>query len=268
MENYKIGQLTKTMGVSPHLLKHYEKFDLIIPTKDHETNYRYYDFGQFGRLIQSKKFRNIGFSIKDTSDLVKGIDNTKLNEMLSKHIDSLQVEIENLKLQQKLAIDLYDSSVECDERLNQWFIEMMPTRYILIQSDNKRLIEEHHSLIGEINLIDHAPITESLLYIPKSNLKTEDFSYHWCLGISQTALDFLQLAVDERFIRIDSCRVFTTYLKVKIPYTENKVLIHAIKEIFTAYPFHCSGDIVAILLKSTCEDEILYQYFKIYIPID
>ena len=101
MENYKIGQLTKTMGVSPHLLKHYEKFDLIIPTKDHETNYRYYDFGQFGRLIQSKKFRNIGFSIKDTSDLVKGIDNTKLNEMLSKHIDSLQVEIENLKLQQK-----------------------------------------------------------------------------------------------------------------------------------------------------------------------
>lgn len=268
MESYKIGQLTKTMGVSSHLLKHYEKFDLIIPIKDHETNYRYYDFGQFGRLIQSKRFRNIGFSIKDTSDLVKGINNKKLNETLSKHIDYLQVEIENLKLQQKLATDLYHSSLVCDERLNQWFIEMMPTRYILMQSDNKRLIEENHSLIGEINLIDHAPITESLLYIPKSNLVTDRFSYHWCLGILETELDFLQLSVDERFIRLDSCRVFTTYLKVQIPYTDNKVLIHAIKEIFTTYPFHCCGDMVAILLKSTCEDEVLYHYFKICIPID
>ena len=33
MSHYKIGQLTKTMGVSSHLLKHYESLVLFIHTK-------------------------------------------------------------------------------------------------------------------------------------------------------------------------------------------------------------------------------------------
>lgn len=268
MESYKIGQLTKTMGVSSHLLKHYEKFDLIIPTKDHETNYRYYDFGQFGRLIQSKRFRNIGLSIKDTSDLVKGMDNAQLNETLNKHIQSLQAEIEKLQFQKQLACRLFDTSLNCDEHLNQWFIEMMPSQYILKQSDNKKLIEDNHSLIGDINLIDHAPITESILYIPKENLTSDAFNYHWSLGIHESALEDLNIKLDERFIHMPSLRAFTTYLKVEVPYTENCILIERIKALFNPFPFNCCGDIIAILVKSTCENNEQYQYFKIYIPID
>ncbi|MGL4336397.1 MAG: MerR family transcriptional regulator [Turicibacter sp.] len=268
MNHYKIGQLTKTMGVSSHLLKHYEKFDLIYPIKDNDTNYRYYNFGQFGRLIQSKKFRNLGFSIKETSDIINLYTNEQLNTSLKTHMTYLQNEIERLQFQKELTTNLYEDSLNCDAYLNQWFIEMMPTRYILKQSDNKTLIEENNSLINQINLIDHVPIIESILYIPKDNLSKETFSYHWCLGLQETSMNQIQLTLDDRFIKIPQHRVFVTYLKVKIPYTCNSLFINLIKETFNPLPFHCCQDLIAILLKSVFEDETPYQYFKILIPID
>lgn len=268
MNNYKIGQLTKTMGVSSHLLKHYEKFDLIFPIKDHDTNYRYYNFTQFGRLIQSKTFRNLGFTIKDTSDLINCYENHRLNTILKNHIVCLETEIKNLTLKKQLTEKLYQTSLACDTHLNEWFIETMPARYILQQSNNRTLIEENHSLIENVNLIDHLPITESILYIPKENLESTQFKYHWSLGITLDAFNLLDLPFDQRFIKIESHRAFVTYLKVPTPYTTNSVLINNIKSQFNSFPFKCCGDLLAIHLKSTCEQNQSFHFFKIYIPIE
>lgn len=268
MSRYKIGQLTKTMGVSPHLLKHYEKFDLIYPRKDQETNYRYYDFGQFGRLIQSKKYRNLGFSIKDTSDMINGANNETLNRHLNTHINQLVENIAKLQLQKQLTEIIYKESQQCDEYLDQWFIEMMPGYHILKQSNNRELIEVNHSLLDdEINLIDYVPIVESLLLIPKENLQAPDFHYHWCLGIQDERLDQLAVTLDERFIFVPSHRAFVTYVKLETPYTENQRLILKIKSLFDPYPFTCCDNLLATLIKSSTEGEDQYQYLKVYIPI-
>lgn len=268
MSRYKIGQLTKTMGVSSHLLKHYEKFDLISPRKDQETNYRYYDFGQFGRLIQSKKYRNLGFSIKDTSDMINDVSNETLNTRLNTHVTQLAEDIAKLQFQKQLTEMIYKESQQCDKYLDQWFIEMMPGYYILKQSNNRELIEENHSLLGDdINLIDYVPIVESLLLIPKEYLEVPDFHYHWCLGIQDERLDQLDVTIDERFIFVPSCRAFVTYVKLATPYTENQRLILKIKSLFEPYPFTCCGDLLAIFIKSSTEGHDQYQYLKIYIPI-
>lgn len=269
MSYYKIGQLTKTMGVSSHLLKHYEKFGLIYPYKDEETNYRYYDFSQFGRLIQSKKYRNIGLSIKDTSDIVNSYDNTSLNQHIKNHILTLEKEISQLVIQKELTEKLYAESLQCDENLNQWYIEMMPTYYILKQSNNKDLIEENHSIVNDqVNLIDHLPLAESLIYIPKSNLSNHPFTYHWCLGIQEKFSTNLGLTLDKRFVTFPKHRAFVTYLKLPTPYTNNQLLIQAIKSIFDPYPFNACGDLIGILIKRTQEEGKTFHYFKFYIPIE
>ena len=269
MSHYKIGQLTKTMGVSSHLLKHYEKFGLIYPHKDEETNYRYYEFRQFGRLIQSKKYRNIGLSIKDTSDIVNSYDNESLNQHIKHHIKTLEQEISQLVIQKELTEQLYRESLQCDENLNQWYIEMMPTYYILKQSNNKELIEENHSIVNnQINLIDHLPLTESLIYMPQSNLTNSQFTYHWCLGIQEKFSINLGLTLDKRFLTFPQHRAFVTYLKLPTPYTNNQLLIKTIKSLFDHYPFTCCGDLIGILIKTTQEEGKTFHYFKVYVPIE
>ena len=89
MAKYKIGQLSKTMGVSTHSIKHYEKFKLVYPCKDDATNYRYYDLSQYARIIDCKKFRNIGVPIKDISLLLNNSSNDDFNNILQHHISDL-----------------------------------------------------------------------------------------------------------------------------------------------------------------------------------
>ena len=158
MAKYKIGQLSKTMGVSTHSIKHYEKFRLVYPHKDDATNYRYYDLSQYARIIDCRKFRNIGVPIKDISLLLNNSNNAEFNDIIKTHISDLDSQIETLIRQRDLAKTLYNRSKSCDKYLNEWFIDIIPSIYFLKQSNNTEIIEENHSFIDGINLIDYVPI--------------------------------------------------------------------------------------------------------------
>ena len=94
------------MGVSTHSIKHYEKFRLVHPHKDDTTNYRYYDLSQYARIIECRKFRNIGVPIKDISLLLNDSNNNEFNEILEDHISDLDSQIKTL-LHQKSLLRLY-----------------------------------------------------------------------------------------------------------------------------------------------------------------
>lgn len=113
MAQYKIGQLSKTMGVSTHSIKHYEKFKLVYPCKDDATNYRYYELSQYARLIECKKFRNIGVPIKNISLLLNNSDNDNFSNILNKHILDLSDQINTLVHQKELTESLLNKSNLC-----------------------------------------------------------------------------------------------------------------------------------------------------------
>ncbi|HAX74090.1 MAG TPA: MerR family transcriptional regulator [Firmicutes bacterium] len=267
MVKYKIGQLTKTMGVSSHLLKHYEKFDLLCPCKDEGTNYRYYKFNQLGRLIQCKKYRNVGFTIKETSQILNHYNNDALNQTLKDHLAFLECELEKLAVSKVLTQQLYEDSTRFDRHEGQWFIEMMPATYLLRQSNNLELIEDNHSTINGKNLLDYVPTFQSILYLQKECLQNSLYMYHWCLGLDAKHRELFDSVIDERFIKVEDQRALVLYIKVSVPYINNEQLLEKIKEHYIHLPFECHGDLLAVLLKSTFEDDKQYEYFKIYIPI-
>lgn len=267
MTKYKIGQLSKTMGVSTHLLKHYEKFDLVSPNVDQDTNYRYYDLKQCAKIIESKKYRNMGFSIKETASIVKEYDGEQLNHALSERLEELEVQIEELK-RQKLLVEYYaEELAEYEVLLNQWFIEMIPEYYYLPQSKNSELIEEHDCMINQSNMMDYLPVTKSMLYIKKDTASSNKIQYSWGLAMEQLEIRKIGLDLDERYRIMPEARAFVTYLKLKVPYLETGDIIKQVVEQYYLYKYEEPKEFYGVLLKTIHEDGEEMQYIKVIVPI-
>lgn len=267
MSKYKVGQLSKVMGVSPHLLKHYEKYDLVVPVKDDTTNYRYYDISQCARIIESKKYRNVGFSLKETSQLLNDADNDMLNQMLSCQIANIDEQIENLKKQKEKAVLLYEDSKKLDEYLNQWFIEKSPSLLFLKQSNNRDILEEGRSACEKFNLIDHVPSIRSAVYLKQECFHDGPIDYHWGIILDEEKIKIDPQEIDDRFIQCPSSRFFVSYVKVSSPFMDNKKLIMKILEQYNEFAEKINTDVYAVKYKEVHEEGKEYHYFKIYVPI-
>lgn len=68
---YKIGEVTKILGLSQHTLKHYEDKGLIKPVLDETNGYRYFTYQDVGIIITIRNLREMGFSVTEAGDLLR-----------------------------------------------------------------------------------------------------------------------------------------------------------------------------------------------------
>ena len=73
MSEYRIGEFAKKLCVTQDLLKHYEKYQILTSSKRGTGGYRYYDFTQSPKILFSKQFQNLGFSLKEISEIIQGV---------------------------------------------------------------------------------------------------------------------------------------------------------------------------------------------------
>ena len=66
MKNYRIGELSKYLGVTPDFIKYYEKEGLI--TSIPETSPKLYPFNQSSKILECIKLKNLGFTAKEMQD--------------------------------------------------------------------------------------------------------------------------------------------------------------------------------------------------------
>ena len=68
---YKIGDVARILGVSPDILRYYEKKGVVTPRKGENNDYRYYDAWDINFLMDCLWFKNFGFSIDQIADIVR-----------------------------------------------------------------------------------------------------------------------------------------------------------------------------------------------------
>ena len=73
---YKIGEVSRILGISADLLRYYEKKGVVHPEKNRSNDYRYYDSWDINFLTDCLWFKNMGFSIEQIADIVRipGVD--------------------------------------------------------------------------------------------------------------------------------------------------------------------------------------------------
>lgn len=69
-EKYKIGDISKLLGIPVQTLRYYEEQGIVSPHKDDMTGYRYYDAWDLNNLLDAVYYRALDFSVKQTQEIL------------------------------------------------------------------------------------------------------------------------------------------------------------------------------------------------------
>lgn len=92
LKDYQIGEFAKRMGVSSHFLKYYEETGILQP-ETHETGYRFYNMWDASIVLECKRMKNIGFSVKESRKILTDSTAPELDHLLQEHQSRLLEEI-------------------------------------------------------------------------------------------------------------------------------------------------------------------------------
>ena len=109
-EEYTIGRLAKTVGLSRSTLLYYDRLGLLSPINRSEGNYRLYAADEVKRLRRICTYREMGIPLKQIGQLIdrRGTGDSTTETMLEKHLESLEREIESLRKQQRQVVMLLE----------------------------------------------------------------------------------------------------------------------------------------------------------------
>ena len=68
---YKINEISKITGISPRMLRHYDKLDLLRPNKSSENNYRIYTNEDLCKLQEILFFKELDFSLEEIKNILE-----------------------------------------------------------------------------------------------------------------------------------------------------------------------------------------------------
>lgn len=68
---YRVGNISKFLGVTTESLRHYQKLSILEPKKDDKSTYKYFDSISVGRLLAMRKMRTAGYSLAAISESMK-----------------------------------------------------------------------------------------------------------------------------------------------------------------------------------------------------
>ncbi len=92
----KIGELAKEVGVNIETLRYYERRGLLIPTSRMESGYRLYDKEALKRLEFIRYSKELGFTLKETEELLNLRVNPKArSDDIKKKVETKLSEIGN-----------------------------------------------------------------------------------------------------------------------------------------------------------------------------
>lgn len=98
---YNIGQAAKASGISAKMIRHYEEVGLLPVASRTFSGYRTYNDQDVHMLRFIRHSRDLGFSIKQISDLLSlwrdtNRPSSKVKQMASEHIEMLNQKIQEL----------------------------------------------------------------------------------------------------------------------------------------------------------------------------
>lgn len=152
MENLTISQVSKSFGVTPRMLRHYEKMGLITPTYKEDYAYRTYDENAVRRLQQIVILRKLRISLKDISVILDDSKYTATLEILRRSISELDEEINALDVIRGIikgfAERLEENRLKADFHLleDKQLIELSETLSL-----SKNTLKEERSAMNDLN---------------------------------------------------------------------------------------------------------------------
>ncbi|MGN0356923.1 MAG: MerR family transcriptional regulator [Blautia sp.] len=274
MKRYKIGEVSKILKMPPESIRFFEQKGVLKPHKDNSNRYRYYTVWDINRLLEYRKYRELGFSLNEAIEIIKSTDFQKFDEMLKKkqkeaEEQALYYELKAIKLKnhynilKKAQLLVGEYSVvtrpACYYYINRYFDG---TEYMFLNADETEgtfdLLMEHYTFAENIYRVKQEWFHDEQ--------ETEEFQ--WGLMIQKRWIDALNLDILPQLTYAPPVKALYTFIQTsgKVPFSP-KQLVPAM-EYIKQNGYRLAGDILGIWIASVQEQGEEYRYMEVWIPIE
>jgi DNA-binding transcriptional MerR regulator len=264
---YKIGDVAKILGISPDLLRYYEKKGVVKPVKDRNNDYRYYEAWDINFLIDCLWYKQFGYGLEQVAKIVS---QSTYQDILGT-IEDKDAELEATIRHQEMLL----------KRLRQHREEVSRAKALLGKCDlvySPEIVRYLNRYNGDYDKsaetqqlshqwLQYMPFTHRCFEICQKDLEDKTDNYAWGFSLTMDYVEELQVPVTPPAIHLPSepsvHSVFTSSGKDAFSPRHMKFLMDYVR----AHGYTVSGNARGNLLCSVLEDDQLTGYFEVWLPI-
>ena len=262
---YKIGEFSKYMGVTPDFLKHYEQYGLIQPNIS-ESNYRYYNFEKASELIECIRLRNWGFSLKEIQNITQEASVEEILDSYRKRSEELQ---KTIHFYQILIDEMKRFESWMTSANNTWSIQYLNEAIFLPHSNKKEFIQDPRIYEIMEHWTKYLPVVHSSQRIYDCFNDTKEPHWFWGYSVMKQFAEDINLPIGEpcEFIPKRKCLVINNSIKDAHINSRIKETIDSVNVILNKHGLVPEGEIHRIVFHYSHEDGLVTQHSSLIVPL-
>ena len=274
---YKIGDMAKILGISPDLLRYYEKKGVVSPVKNKDNDYRYYDTRDTNFLIDCLFYKNFGFSIEETSELVRSCSIEEVSRRFDENERQLADAIRRDQLLLRRSQEYRAAIAQIPQHLGKCSFSSRPACIYYINRHNQEFNTDPS--MGQVTRqwLKYLPFSKRSFFVPQEELLSPEpkGEFRWGFSLSEEYAEILGASAQPPVMRIPSLRcVYTVFSNPDSSFSP-KFLSYAM-DFIRAQGLRLCGDVCGNLLISANEAGPLAitpgtpqitGYFEAWLPV-
>lgn len=266
---FKIGEISRLSGFSPSGIRFLEEAGVVSPSRGKNEKYREYSLTDLQRILICRKYRECGFSLQQTVELMRNEDIKVLQTHLSTQMECIrqsliekQALLEFLTQQSNEIEDLQRNEGKCQMR-------QMPALYWLKlwQPGDSELDNTPLSLL--VDWIARSPFTNSCLLLSKESVLYGEGRVQtiWGTAIEERFAKMIDFSLEAKPEYLPSHECVQTIICLNEDLTISASDLERVRVFIRQNHYEVIGRAVSRFFYSIVTDDKLERFDHLWIPI-
>lgn len=268
-EKYKIGDVSRILGISTDLLRYYEKKGVVSPEKDKTNDYRYYDAWDINFLLDCMWYKNFGYAIDQVSEMISTYTADDINQLFLQTEDKLRQQIEHSQMLLKRSQQHRERLAKIQQWLGKVTLDQSPEimrylhRYNFYYNNSPELQEV------AVEWLKYMPFSNRCFEISQNVLlgKVHSGDYQWGSSLSTEYAEYFGVKEQGPVQHIPSCTSLYSVFSSSGKGAFTARHLDYIVDYAQAHNYEIIGPARGNLITSVVSGDKLTGYFEVWIPI-
>ncbi len=272
---YKIGDVSKLLGIPAQTLRYFEEQEIVHPQKDAANGYRYYDAWNLNNLIDSVHYRSLDFSLNQTKEILNTDDLDSIREKYSEQESFLKDKIQEYMRKLEIVIEQQQKIQHFEKNLGEFVIQQCPDLLFY----RHRLKDTFQSKQGDQSIdaikpgmqvwMNEIPNVTPTFIVMRESLGSgyTDMQYWWGWSMPMKRAAEEQLMINEYNEHIPIQKCLYTVFEAGDKGTFAGAFYHQVYEEMKDSKYTIAGDPVGRLIMKSHDSAGMHRYFETWVPI-
>lgn len=265
---FKIGEISKMTGFSASGIRFFEDAGVITPERGKNEKYREFSMDDLQRLLICRKFRECGFSLEESVELMQNSNPQALKNHIRRQTDCLRSQL----IEKEALIELFQEKIEDIENMEKTTcceIRQMPAVYWLKLWQPGSTETELTPFSDVYDWIGRVPFTNSCMLLEPADLLTGEgeLETRWGIAIDEKYVKILDIHPQEYAEYFAPCQAVRTIISPTGSLTIPADQLVEIREFVNQRNLEIIGPALSRFFYSTITDGHLVRYDHLWIPV-